>query len=153
MAFFKWTSKSTMAFFKKKYAFSRRNNQNLQWPYSNGPPTFGDFSPTLGGLPSLWSTIMFSCSDPSVLVRPPTLRGFYILFKIAFFKWTSKSTMILFLLKYAQYQTNNLNRQWPFSNGPFTLADFSPILGGSLSLRSTITSSRSDPPFLYDLQL
>ena len=69
------------------------------------------------------------------------------------FKWTSNSTMILFLLKYAHFQTNKLNRQWPFSNGPFTLADFSPILGGSLSLRSTITSSRSDPPFLYDLQL
>ena len=123
-----------------KYALFRTNNTYLQLPFSNGPRTLGDFSPTLRGPPSLWSTTMSSLLDPSVHVRPSTLRGFWIFFKIAFFNWTSKSTMMFFWLKYALFQTNNQNRQWPFLNGPLTLGDWSP------SLPSTFTSSRSDPP-------
>ena len=45
------------------------------------PPTLGDFSPTLGGPPSLRSTVTICHSDPSVIVRPPTLGGFEILQK------------------------------------------------------------------------
>ena len=82
--FFKSTLKSTIAIFWTNYAFFLRNNQNLQCPFSNGPPTFGDFSPTLGGPPSLRSTIMSSRSNPSVLVRPSTLWVFGIFSKLPF---------------------------------------------------------------------
>ena len=52
-----------------------------------GPPTLGDLSPTLGGPSSLRSTVTICHSHPSVIVRPPTLGGFWNFTKRQNLRW------------------------------------------------------------------